>query len=130
MMTSNPATNGGVSAEAPAFSLASSTFTLCPRSAATSATSLPVLPIPRTKIRIFPPLSRALHLNPIYHIEHRLVRVRKENPMQAPHGLLHVFFIDHEAHVYLARPLRDHPHIHMADCREDLSRNAVVPANV
>src|SRR5246127_564445 len=108
MTTSNPATNGGVNADASAFSFASSTCTLCPRSAATSATSFPVLPIPRTNTRIVCAfLSVTLQLNPIRNIEHRFIGVREEVFVQASHCLLYILLVDHEAHVDLARPLRN-----------------------
>src|ERR1700751_3782948 len=91
MTTSNPATNGGVRADASAFSLASSTCTLWPRSAATSATSFPVLPIPRTNTRIVCAfLSVTLQLNPVRDVEHRLIGVRKEVLVQASHRLFYI----------------------------------------
>src|ERR1700756_1591416 len=131
MTTSNPATNGGVNADASAFSFASSTFTLWPRSAATSATSLPVLPIPKTSTRMVCAfLSMTLQLNSVRNVEHRLIGVRKEVLVQASHCLLNIFLVDHEAHVDLAGALRDHPHIYMADRTEDLPCDAVMTTNV
>src|SRR5260370_7740103 len=120
--TSNPATNGGVNADASPFSFASSTCTLCPRSAATSATSLPVLPIPKTNTRIVCAfLSVTLQLNAVRNIEHRLIGVRKEVLVQASHCLLNILLVDHDAHVDLPAPLPAHPHIAFPLPTKDLS---------
>ncbi len=71
-----------------------------------------------------------LQLNPVRNVEHRLIRVRKEVFVQTSHRLLYILFVDHEAHIDLACPLRNHPYIHMADRAENLCGDAVMAPNV
>src|ERR1017187_567921 len=144
IVTSNPATNGGVSAVAPAFSSTSSPLTLWPRWAATSATTLPVLPCPSTSIRIATVYRAAPAIalarcksgsslgrnHPGVGIEHGWIGVLEELRMQRPDRFIHIRLLDHEAHVDLARALRDHAHVDMPNRRKHPARDPAAPANV
>src|ERR1017187_9285963 len=142
--TSNPVTNGGVNAPAPEFSSTSSTCTPWPRSAATSETSFPVFPCPSTSIRIatvyraVPAIAVARcksgsslgRNHPGVGVEHGWIGVLEELRVQRPDRLIHIRLLDHEAHVDLARALRDHAHVDVPDRRKHLAGDPAAPANV
>ena len=50
--------------------------------------------------------------------------------VEGAEGFVYVFFVDHEAHVDLARALRDHADIDVGDRREDLAGDAGLASNV
>ena len=50
--------------------------------------------------------------------------------MQTADRLLYIFLVDHKAHVDLGRTLRDHAQVDVAKRAEDLSRNAILTADV
>src|SRR6185312_15877688 len=130
MTASKPMTKGGVSAAALWFSFASRTCTLWPRSAATSATSLPVLPTPRTRMRIRIVLLSVGGDGSCFNVEDCRIGRCEELLMQRTYRLFDVLFVDHEAHINFARTLRDHTDIDVRNRRKDLRCDAALAANI
>ena len=64
------------------------------------------------------------------YVEDGFVGVGEEGLVERADGLVHVFFVDHEAHVNLACALRDHADVDVRDGGKDAAGNAVMTPNI
>src|SRR6266496_2642022 len=100
------------------FSASRRTSTACPRSRATSATSEPVLPIPRR--RSFMDVksnlcagTRARAPAPRISCENLRIQLRKKPLVQALNHPRHLLFINHKGQIDLRGALRNHANLHV-----------------
>src|ERR1700761_4126037 len=65
-----------------------------------------------------------------FHVENRGVRILEECRMQRAHCFIGIVFVNHEAHVDLARALRNHAYVNVTNRSEDLRGNSVLASNI
>src|ERR1700733_9037254 len=132
---SKPARTGEVSAAALRFSSSPTTRTLWPRSRATSATRLPVLPRPNTRNSIVLPRRR---FHGLYvpnrlgggHIEDLRIGIAEELGVQRPDRLIRIILFDHETHVDFRGALRNHAHVYVPDGLKNPRCDPILAADV
>src|SRR5215468_2832722 len=116
--TSTLRRRSGVSAPASLLSRDARTCTLWSRARATSSTSDPVLPRPRSRRFIWTSG------------ENRGIRIGEKHLMKCSHSFVYIVFFDHEADVDLRRSLRNHANVRFWQHAENLCSDAACATDI